>query len=771
MNPNLEKIPPELRELPQWVCSGPDKVPINPRTGKVADPADPSTGGSFVEAVNSGMQNIGFILGENDPFTIIDLDDPFSRKDKSPIREFDPDFGEALQIAKRHSKIYNAFANTYAELSQSGKGIHIVMRASIPRGVRRDKVELYSSLRYMIFTGRVLRNLPVTDCQDLTTKLFLEIGNAVDETGDLLEEDALCEDSAIWKMATRAENAEKFIALCSGNLAGFNYESQSEADFALLSMLCFYTRSNEQVRRMFRETALGQRTKAVKNDVYINRSLKRIRLRELPIIDFSKISLNPPPPLPPPPPALIVGTNGETYPPLPPGPSPAREINPFGKYTFPPGLVGQVAEYIFSSAIRPVQEVALCAAIALCAGIGGRSYNISGLGLNQYIILIAETGRGKEGAATGIDNLMGAVKQSGIPMADRFLGPAAFASGQALVKVLDSSNCFVSVLGEFGITLKQICDPKAPGPLEVLKKVLLDVYTKSGFGKVLRSSVYSDTEKNTKIVQAPNLTLLGESTPDRFFNGLDLSHIADGLIPRFSIVEYKGKRPPKNQNAFHLPPDELVKELGAFITIALTTGQNNTVCPVRVDADAKAILDLLDKDSDARINDTGSDIEAELWNRADLKGMKLAGLIAAGCNPHAPVITAEIAKWAVSFVRREIWGVMERFRNGDIGTGEAKQEAEIRRLFLHFQTMTHDKRKAYRCPEELLAVPVVPYQYLNQYTRRLACFKADRRGECRALKETLENMVRAEVFEMVPLQQLTSQFKTRSPIYLPGPAW
>jgi hypothetical protein len=190
-----------------------------------------------------------------------------------------------------------------------------------------------------------------------------------------------------------------------------------------------------------------------------------------------------------------------------------------------------------------------------------------------------------------------------------------------------------------------------------------------------------------------------------------------------------------------------------------------------MEPEAKTILDALNNEADRRINEDGSEVEAELWNRAHLKGLKIAALIAAGCNPHAPAITGEIAAWAVAFVRREIGGIMERFQSGEVGNGEAKQEAELRRLFKHFQTLSPEQRLQYRCPDGLLDRQVVPFQYFNIYTRRLACFKNDKRGAGRALADTLATMVKTEAFEMIPLQQLTSEFKTRSPIYYPGPAW
>jgi hypothetical protein len=301
--------------------------------------------------------------------------------------------------------------------------------------------------------------------------------------------------------------------------------------------------------------------------------------------------------------------------------------------------------------------------------------------------------------------------------------------------------------------------------------VLLDIYAKSGHNKILRSSVYSDTEKNTKIVQSPNVTLLGESTPETFFSGLDNSHISEGLIPRFSIIEYTGHRPRPNERAFQPPSDLLTSKLGQLITVAITAEQQNTACPVSLQPDARQILDALNKEADDRINGTSVDVEAELWNRAHLKSLKLAALVAVGINPHAPVVTLDVALWAVEFVRCEIGAVMKRFSTGAIGTGELKQESEVKRLFNHFHTLTEEQRTGHRCPATLLSREVVPYQFFAIYGRRLSCFKNDRRGPTRALKETLEDLVRREVLEMIPLQQLQSEFKTRSAIYYAGPAW
>jgi hypothetical protein len=762
----LESIPMELRLLPQWVAAGPTKEPVNPRNGYAASPTDANTWGTFDEAVRAGLAHVGFVLCRSDPYTIIDLDNPFRRKDKSLIVAGDADFEEALQNQTRQEKIYNAF-DSYAELSQSGEGVHIVVRGSIPKGVRRDKVEIYSADRYMICTGRVLRNAPITDHQLLLDAIFAEMDSTIPEA-ELVDVQSSQSDDQIYRMASTAANADKFNQLWRGDLTG--YPSQSEADFALLSMLCFYTRDNEQVRRLFRFSALGKREKAVKNDVYLNRCLRKIRAVQSPPVDLSGF-LNahasvdpatlPEPVYHAPAPAYVVDSP----------PAYAEEPAPtVSRISLPPGLVGEMAQYFYSSATRPVEEVSLMAALSLCAGVLGRSYNVSNTGLNQYLILLAKTGSGKEGAASGIDALVAETRKT-VPAVDEFVGPGTFASGQALIRVLDRHACFVSVLGEFGLTLQSLCDKNASPANVVLRKVLLDLYAKSGFDKVLRPSVYSDQEKNTGLVCAPNVTILGESTPETFFHGLDSSHIAEGLIPRFCVLEYDGPRPARNPHAFHRPPGQLIGRFSDAVTRALATAQNQTCAPIQFDSAATRLLDAFDSHADTKINGASADVEMQLWNRAHLKALKLAGLLAAGCNLDQPVITGELAQWAIDFVGRDVGTMAAKFSQGAVGQGDHRQEDDIRSAVERYPQLTAKQRKQYKVPNGLLDKNVVPYIYLKTLLRLRSSFKTDRRGAVEALQKALADMVRAGTLALVPPDQALKELGTTAPVYIRDESW
>lgn len=752
----LNNIPAELRRLKQWVCAGPDKVPLTPRTGKAADPTNPNTWGTYEEAIRSGYKHVGFVLSHDDPYSIIDLDEPLDDVQES-----------------RHTAILGAMSHTYAEYSQSRRGVHIICRGNIPAGVRRDKVEVYSAERYMICTGDVLQARPIEDCQEVLTTLYNEMQSTA--TVELNEDgEEKLPDEYIVEMATNADNGDKFGRLWRGEWQGY-YPSQSEADFALMAIIGFYTRHNGQARRLFRASALGQRDKA-QRDKYLNYMLGKVRAHQPPEVNLEELLNNANKQLqikrtPPPPPPRGQTTTGAIVAEEPPTGDGRRQTDvQWGKLNYPPGIIGDIARYFEASAIRPVPEIALGAAIGLVAGVAGRSYNISGTGLNQYLVLLAKTGSGKEGAQTGIDTLIAAVRET-VPMADTFMGPATFASGQALVRILDQHPCFVSVLGEIGITLQHLCDPRAPTPTQMLKKVLLDLYTKSGWNKVLRPSVYSDSDKNTKMIQAPAVTILGESTPDIFYGGLDHSHILEGLIPRFSIMEYTGPRPDRNPNAFAPPPEELVNAMADLTVVSLTCRQNNSCCPVSTDWEADELLNQFDDYATKQINTAPGEVEKHLWNRAHLKALKMAALLAVGVDPKQPVVTRELAEWACQFVTTDVNNLLAKFTAGDIGSGESKQENDLKRAINDYFTLTKAQLDTYAVPTELRKDPVIPFHYLRRRTRMLASFKNDRLGPSKALNNLLEEMVKSEMLVQVPGNLAWEKYQIRSAIYTTGATW
>lgn len=770
-------IPMELRAYRQWVCwryemrnGKRTKVPYSANGQYNANINNPASWGSFDEAIQTSrsatMDGIGFVLTENDPYVGIDIDD----KEENPASE---------QERETHRRILDAF-QSYTERSVGGRGYHIIIRGQLQGGRDRGHVGVYSTQRYLTFSGQVVRNAPIVDYQALLEQLVEQMPDN-GHLFDLEEVDGVLSDKELNDMAEGASNGAKYLELCQGDWQAMGYPSQSEADLALLSILCFYSRDNEQVRRVFRYSALGKRDKSTQNNVYLNRTLALIRSKQPTSADYegaaqaaaSIVAAAQPAPALPALPAPLPATPVQLIAPASapaPVPAPSAAVADATGYSLPPGLVGELAQYFYSTAVRPVQEVALLAAIGMLAGIAGRSYNISGTGLNQYLVLIAKTGTGKEAAANGIEHLLAAVRPE-VPMIDDFIGPGAFASGQALIRVLDARPCFLSVLGEIGLTLQQLNDPRAPSAVVMLKRVLLDLYAKSGWNKVLRSTAYSDSEKNTKTIRAPNMSFLGDATPETFFDQLSNADIADGLIPRLQVLEYKGKRPRRNRSAGHPPSAELVKRFGEMAAIAISTGNNNTCASIQTTPEALALMDSFDEECDDAMGGSATSGETQLWNRAHLKALKLAGIIAVGVAPHAPVVTADVARWAIDFTKSGTQCILERFQQGDVGHGDDKQRSDMRRAVSDYFKMDAHTLHSYKTDLVLQKAGMIPYAYLVVRASKFASFYKDKQGSAKAIKGTLNELVQMEVLNaLTPLESM-GKFGKRQALYFLGKGW
>lgn len=752
-------FPAELKALPQWMVagsgdasSGEYKRPIDPKTGRWGSPTDPKTWGTFEQAMASPYPLKGFVFTASDPYSVIDLD-TYKAKNE--------------EVKNLHAEIARHAGTTYSELSQSGLGTHIIGIGQVAEGANNEanSLEIYSTGRFMICTGKAVEGIarPLADMQDLLNYLYPLVKNkgskgAVNwrDLGD--GEESRESDADLVERISNAENGDKFDRLCAGDTSDYGGD-HSDADAALIQFLCWYTEDNIQVRRVFMRSGLADREKAHRPD-YVPRTIAAMRAKiendKVPEVDADAImqrakAVAATVPVP-------VLTHTESPVALPPA-----IIAPERPTSFPPGLVGEIAQYVLASATRPVPEIALATAIAAVAGIVGRNYNISNTGLNQYILLLAKTGTGKESVQSAVDRLFLEVQKT-VPAADRFVGPAHFASGPALVKVFQDRPCFVSVLGEFGHRLKAMTHPRANGAEKTLMSAMLDIYAKSGWGQMLRASVYSDKEKNTANVHAPAMTLLGETEPDGFFANLDESTISSGFLPRFMVIEYKGERPPRNRNAWASPPADLVTRVADLCSTVLGMEQNATCTIVQVDSDAVALLDAFDEHADDQMRGA-ADVNRQLWNRAHLKALRLAALIAVGVNPYAARVTAVEATWAIDLVKRDIATLLDRFTRGDVGEGDSKLQNDLIAVIKRYLATTSKKYEAFQ------AKGCIPIRHLQQATAARAAFKNNKNGASRALKDTLSHLVEAGVLVQVAKKQTESWFKTTSAVYAVGDQW
>lgn len=781
---NFDAIPSELKLLKQWclwryVDAGgpkPTKVPFSADGSKlsVTNPNDWLSFADTISIYSSGFYDgIGFIFSKNDPYCFIDLD---KTDDKVNV--------------ERQLKVFKEF-DSYSEKSPSGQGLHIIIKGALPNGRKRADIEIYSSERYATMTGLVYHNKPIEDRQELLQQLYQQMGGPPQTfAGANLNEPQREEDSEIIRQASNASNSDKFQQLFRGEWQSL-YASQSEADFAIIDMFAFYTQNRNQIVRLFKASNLGKRDKANRND-YVQGMITRSFDRQLPKLDFDgyRIQLE----------GAVNGqifensnsnnnihnnstnnndddqlalplngasSNGKTTPfdgvnigssPV----APTSSINP------PPGLVGEIAQFIYQAAPRPVPEIAIAAAIGLMAGICGRAYNVSGTGLNQYILCLAMTGAGKEAMASGIDKLINAVQLS-VPVASEFIGPSEIASGQALVKYLaNKSQSFVSILGEFGLRLRAISSERANGAEIALRRMLLDLYNKSGYGQVARPSIYADSEKNTNLISSPAFSILGESTPERFYDILNEEMISEGLLPRFMLIEYNGARPQLNEYASAAQPSmTLIDSIAQLMATAKTTMANRKVINVAFHPSADKMLKDFDRFADSKINSTDKEIIRQLWNRAHIKVLKISALLACGINMHMPTITEDQVIWAKQIVEHDIKSLSDKFVSGEIGKNsyEIKQLAEVKRILKEFVSMKPEKLKSYQISETLYYNKMIPIAFIQRRLMNMKVFKDDKIGAVNAINKMVRNLI--DIDYIAEVQKSKSlELGTRQKLYM-----
>jgi len=267
-----------MRDLSQWLCwrteerdGKPTKVPYSPLTGQRASSTTPETWAGYQEAVRTckehGYDGIGFVFTPEDDLCGVDLD-----------RCLDPQTGEMEPWAQEIVEELNS----YTEISPSGTGVHVLVRAKLPRGRnRKGRFEAYDRGRYFTVTDRHLPGTPQgiegrqEELQRVARRVFGEPnanGHGPPVTAPERANNGLSDDEVVRK-ALAASNGERVARLWVGDTA--EYGSHSEADLALVSLFAFYTRDPEQLDRLFRRSALYRTEKWGKRADYRRRTIGR----------------------------------------------------------------------------------------------------------------------------------------------------------------------------------------------------------------------------------------------------------------------------------------------------------------------------------------------------------------------------------------------------------------------------------------------------------------------------------------------------------------
>jgi hypothetical protein len=173
--PNPNELPPELVALNQWICWKEEerngkltKIPVAPwKTGDLRPVAanDSSCWTSLTTALDYARRlgiGVGFCFRKGGGIVGIDLDKCVD---------------ESGRISRSAANIIRE-ANSYTELSPSGRGVHVFVKGELPDNIVADEVEAYDHDRYFTVTGRRCIQTPraLNEAPELLDKLWRKYG-------------------------------------------------------------------------------------------------------------------------------------------------------------------------------------------------------------------------------------------------------------------------------------------------------------------------------------------------------------------------------------------------------------------------------------------------------------------------------------------------------------------------------------------------------------------------------------------------------------------
>lgn len=316
--------------------------------------------------------------------------------------------------------------------------------------------------------------------------------------------------------------------------------------------------------------------------------------------------------------------------------------------TRPPGLVGEITNWVTASSRNPCRTLSLAASLSYVGALAGRRYEgPTGLRTNIYVVGLAPSGFGKEHPRAAIKSL--ATSSNTL---NKFFGGNKISSSSALRNRVKKNPSLIYMIDEFGGFIRKVTSPKSGNHEKEIAEDLLEmtgtaasVFMGADYAQNLAEPIYN-----------PNVCISGTSTADAFWKSMGSGSIADGFLPRFIILDAGTSRPKPTDPEFEVgkPPERLINMVQDVahppddkVRGALNASGDKSF-PARKaywGEGAKAEFDDFVAKMYAKIESTPTEFEPIYARTAENAG-RLALIVAVGCDPVNPVITQEVMVWA-----------------------------------------------------------------------------------------------------------------------------
>ncbi|CUH39026.1 hypothetical protein JSE7799_01745 [Jannaschia seosinensis] len=321
-------------------------------------------------------------------------------------------------------------------------------------------------------------------------------------------------------------------------------------------------------------------------------------------------------------------------------------VSPPFTLVMPDGLVGDLTEYMLTTARRPQPLLSLGASLCAIGALMGRQYRTeSNLRSNLYVVGIADSGSGKNHAREIINEVF---FEAGLA---HHLGGNKIASGAGLLTALHRQPAILFQIDEFGMFLAAAADRKrSPRHITEILDNMTELYTAAGGIFLGAEYANRDGSNERRDINQPCLCVYGTTTPLHFWGALQGANVVDGSLARFLILPSDEDYPDENiAVGIRQAPPALIRGLQGVAAggghqkgnlIGKTADQNTTVTPMIVPLtdEARARFKALSVELTGELRAAAGTAFTAILARIGENALKLAMIVAVGRDPVRPEI-------------------------------------------------------------------------------------------------------------------------------------
>lgn len=370
-----------------------------------------------------------------------------------------------------------------------------------------------------------------------------------------------------------------------------------------------------------------------------------------------------------------------------------------------PGLVGDIAEWSKKNAFlkQPMFDVAvglMCTALASTNKYIIDHWNTP---LQPYFLILAPTAAGKDSALRCVYQF---ARRIG-------LGEYVFQGFQSYHSMLDKigqpPNIACWLWDEAARKMKSAGRSSGSPDFQVMTW-LLSLYGQAA------DHAPGIPGRNQAIasIDHPFLTVMATAQPQQLMEAITDSDLSTGLINRFCLFDAGDVLPDPNLERSSIFPARIEEKVKAIRLAEKPAGSDSFIKIGMADAECWAQFQDFDTEARTQAFKGGS---GDMWGRSNQNALLIAGLVAVGVNPKRPVITEDIAEWAICLVRWSSRAWMDRVEASGSRSMIEKRSKTVERYIV--ETPRYEHRARSKKLKNLIKRGLMPRGLLTQLTRHI----------------------------------------------------